>query len=156
MTSRRPCWCLWRKKKPPCWFLKLILRELNSILMQTICFGLSLRQTTALSKILNNLLYSLCFPTIIYCSVLLYPLSFEDFILLFSSAVFSLFLQSPVFVGLRIVLPNDVTAAMLMFRNKERAAMLAPQINPSRIELHLYTNGLFWFGLKTNGHCNSF
>ena len=104
MTSRWPCWCIWTKKERPYWYLKLILRELNSILMQTICFGLSLSQATTLYKIENNISYSSSFPTVIHGCDLQYRLSFADFILLFSSTVFSLFLQSPFFVRLHIIL----------------------------------------------------
>ena len=149
MTWRRPCWCLWTKKEQPCWFLKLILRELNSILMQTICFGLILRQTPTLCKIHCNLSYR--FLTIIFFPTILYPLCFEDSILLFSFHVFSLSLLSLLFVGLYVVSPNNVSAAMLMSLNKEIAAKLVPQTNPSRIELYVYANNLFWFGFKTKG-----
>lgn len=42
---------------------------------------------------------------------------------------------------------NDVTVAMLFpnKESKERAAMLVPQTNPSRIELFFYAKSLFWF-----------
>ena len=38
MTSQRPCWCSKTKEWRPWWCTKLILRELNSILMQILSF----------------------------------------------------------------------------------------------------------------------
>ena len=35
ITLRRPCWCPKTKERKPYWFPQLILRELNSNLMQT-------------------------------------------------------------------------------------------------------------------------
>lgn len=64
ITSRWPCWCFRTKKakkEPRCWFPRLILRELNSMFIQRVCFGLVLRQMTPVSKIANKVLYSLCF-----------------------------------------------------------------------------------------------
>ena len=43
------------------------------------------------------------------------------------------------------VLSRDVTAAMLVFQNKEMAAMMVYQTNPSGIELCFYANTLFCF-----------
>ena len=38
MTSRPPCWCPQTKKRRPCWCPDPILRELNSVIMQTFSF----------------------------------------------------------------------------------------------------------------------
>ena len=40
---------------------------------------------------------------------------------------------------------HDVTAAMLVFQNKEMAAMLVLQTNPLGIELYFYVNSFFCF-----------
>ena len=67
-------------------------------------FWLEFKLSNNSHKIENNISYSSSFPTVIHGCDLQYPLSFADFILLFSSTVFSLFLQSPFFVGLHIIL----------------------------------------------------
>ena len=41
---------------------------------------------------------------------------------------------------------HDVTAAMLVFQNKEMAAMMVYQTNPPGIELYFYANTFFCFG----------
>ena len=40
---------------------------------------------------------------------------------------------------------HDVTSAMLVFQNKEMAAMMAYQTNPTGIELYFYANTFFCF-----------
>ena len=40
---------------------------------------------------------------------------------------------------------HDVTAAMLVFQNKEIAAMMVYQTNPPGIELYFYPNSVFGF-----------
>ena len=42
-------------------------------------------------------------------------------------------------------LSHDVTAAMLVFQNKEIAAMMVYQTNPPEIELHFYANTFLCF-----------
>ena len=41
---------------------------------------------------------------------------------------------------------HDVTAAMLVFQNKEMSAMMVYQTNPPGIELYFYANTFFCFG----------
>ena len=81
-----------------------------------------------------------------------------------SSIVFSLFLRlhsiiplyfitfvlvNPIVVSFHRVFPNDVMAVKLLILHKERAAMLIPQTNPSRIEFLFYANNCLPFAFKT-------
>ena len=43
---------------------------------------------------------------------------------------------------------HDVTTAMLVPLNKEKAAMLVPRPNPPEIQLYYYANASFFFSLK--------
>ena len=58
-------------------------------------------------------------------------------------------------LGTRLILAfnsrfsHDVTTAMLVPLNKEKAAMLVPQPNPPAIELYYYANASFCFRWKT-------
>ena len=107
--------------------------------MQIVYFGLILRQ-------------QINYETLFFWPIILCYLCFWDSGLLFCSIVFSLFLLSPLFVGLHVVFLNDIVVALLMYLNKERTATLVPEISPSRIELYSYANNLFWFELKSNNH----
>ena len=68
----------------------------------------------------NGLSYFLCFFSPFSFSILLYSVCFY---------------QALPFLG--------VTTAMLFMLNKEIAAILVPQTNPSRIELSFYANNFF-------------
>ena len=58
-----------------------------------------------------------------------------------------------VFHCIRVVFTkSSLCWAMLMYLNKEGAAILVPEINPSRIELYSYANNLFWFEFKSSNH----
>ena len=55
VTSRRPCWCPWTKERQPYWCPQLIVRELNSILMQT--FSFVLVKNVLIDHVSENALY---------------------------------------------------------------------------------------------------